>query len=101
MAAQQFSYTADGRPRTASALKAKIDLLQAEIGKLEALVVGHQAEFRAAVERHRAERLMADLLRMTADLMSALDAAARLEAELATLRSLRRSRPWWCRMLAG
>jgi hypothetical protein len=101
MTAKQFIYTADGRPRTASALKAKLELLQAEIGKLEALVVGHQAEFRATVERNRAELLMADLLRMSADLMSARDAAARLQDELTTLRSWRSERPWWWRMLAA
>jgi RNase P protein component len=101
MTAQQFIYTADGQPTTATALKAKIEMLQAEIGKLEVLVAGHQAEFRAAVERNRAERLIADLLRMTADLMSAQDAGARLQDELTTLRSWRSARPWWWRMLAG
>jgi hypothetical protein len=101
MTAQRFIYTTDGGPRTASALKEKLELLQAEIGKLEALVVGRQTEFQAAAERNQAERLMADLLRMTADLMSARDTAARLEDELTTLRSWRSERPWWWRMLAG
>jgi hypothetical protein len=74
---------------------------QAEIAKLEALTAGHQMEFRTLVERDRAEQLMAELLRMTADLMSAREAAARLEGELTALRSWRSSRPWWWRVLAG
>ncbi len=86
---------------TVVALKAELEGLQAEIVKLEALVVNRQTEFRAAVEPGRAEQLMAELLRMTAELMSAQEAATRLEGELATLRSLRSSRPWWWRMLAG
>jgi predicted RNase H-like nuclease (RuvC/YqgF family) len=102
MTVEQFIYAARGQPKTATALKAKIEMLQAEIAKLEALVTDHQAEFRTAlVERNRAEQLMAELLRMTADLMSARDAAIRLEGELTDLRSLRSSRPWWCRMLTG
>ena len=44
---------------------------------------------------------MAELLRMTADLMAAREAAAQLEGELTALRSLRFSRPWWLRMLWG
>jgi hypothetical protein len=86
---------------TAVGLKAELDVLRAEIAKIEALVTSRQTEFRAAVESDRAERLMAELLRMTAELMSAQEAAARIESELATLRSLRSSRPWWWRMLAG
>jgi hypothetical protein len=39
---------------------------------------------------------MVELLRMTADAMSAKEAAARLEGELAALRA----RPWWRRMVA-
>ena len=101
MAVEQFIYGPDGHGATATALKAEIEMLQAEIAKLEALVAGHQTEFRAALERDRAEQLMAELLRMTADLMSAREAVARLEGELTALRSLRSSRPWWWRMLAG
>jgi hypothetical protein len=46
---------------------------------------------RADFERERADRLMAELLRATADTMAAKEAAARLDGELAALRS----RPWW------
>ena len=44
---------------------------------------------------------LADLLRMTADLMSARESAARLKDELASLRTRRFFRPWWWRMLGG
>jgi hypothetical protein len=45
--------------------------------RLEAIVDGPQTEYRC--ERDLAEQLMTELLRMTADLMSAREAAARLE----------------------
>lgn len=87
---------------TATTIKTKIGMLQMEIAKLEAHVAGHQAEFRAAlVEPDRAQQLMAELLRMMADLMAAREAESRLERELMALRSLRFARPWWLRMLAG
>jgi hypothetical protein len=63
-------------------LKACIDSLQRELAKVEAMAAGH-------FERERAEHLVAELLKATAD-------TARLEGELAA----RRSRPWW-RRLAG
>jgi hypothetical protein len=46
---------------------------------------------RADFERERAERLMAELLRAKADLLAARATTARLESELAVLRS----RPFW------
>jgi hypothetical protein len=46
-----------------------------ELAKVEALASGHRADF----ERERAERLMAKLLRATADTLPAKEAAARLE----------------------
>jgi hypothetical protein len=101
MAADQFNRAPAGHRATAAAIKAEIQMLQAEIAKLEALVAGRQTEFWAASERERPERLLADLLRMTADLMSAREATARLEGELTALRHQRSSRPWWWRMLAG
>jgi hypothetical protein len=55
---------------------------------------GYQAV--TAPEHDRADKLMSDLPRMTADAMTAKETAARLEGELAALRS----RPWWKR-LAG
>ena len=83
----------NARPTTATAIKAQFRLVQVEIANLETLVAQRQAEFRAAHEREQAERLMAELLRLTADLMSARDAAARLEGDLGALRALRALRP--------
>jgi hypothetical protein len=67
-------------------LKACIDSLQRELAKVEALAASHRADF----ERDRAEQLVAELLKATAD-------TARLEGELAA----RRSRPWWLRVLTA
>ena len=100
MAAEQFVSVPSGH-RTATSLKVEIEMLQVEIARLEALVASHQSEFRAALDRDRVERLMAELLRMTADLMSAREAVARLKGELTALRSWRSSHPWWLRMLTG
>lgn len=75
-------------------LKAKVEGLLAELAKFEAIAGGHRADFER--ERDRADALMAELLRMTADLMTARETAARLEGELAALQA----RPWW-RRLAG
>ena len=54
---------------------------------------GTAASYQAALERERdrAERLMAELLRAKADTLAARATVARLEGELAALRS----RPWW------
>lgn len=102
MTAEQSIRPIGARPMTATALKAKIEVLQVEIAKLEALIADHQTEFRAAnIERDQAEQRLADLLRMTADLMSAREAVARFAGELSALRSMRSLRPWWWRMLAG
>jgi len=86
---------------SATGLKAEIEMLGAEIAALEARISSYQTEFRATQEREQAEQHLAGLLRMTADLMSARERVARLEDELSALRSLRGSRPWWWRMLAG
>jgi hypothetical protein len=75
-------------------LKAKIEALQAELAKLEVTSGGHRADYER--ERDRADKLMAELLRMTADAMGSKETAARLEGELSALRS----RPWW-RRFAG
>jgi phage-related minor tail protein len=90
-----------GHQAVTGPLKAKIETLQAELAKIEAMATGHRADFER--ERDRADKLMADadklmaeLLKMTADAMTAKEATARLEGELATLKA----RPWW-RRLAG
>jgi hypothetical protein len=47
-------------------------------------------------ERERVDRLVAEVLKATADTTAAKEAMARLEGELAVLRS----RPWWKRLAA-
>jgi hypothetical protein len=58
----------------------KIAALQAEIARLEAVAVGHRADFER--ERERADRLMVELLQATAETMAAKEATARLEGFL-------------------
>jgi hypothetical protein len=65
-------------------LEAKIETLQAEIARLEERVVGHRADFQR--ERERADCLMAEVLKATAETMAAKEATARLEGELTALR---------------
>jgi hypothetical protein len=88
-------------PATAAALKADIERLRAQIASLQALTADRQTQFRAAFDRDGAEQLLAELLRMTADMMSAREMVAQLESELTALRRSRLSRPWWWRMLGG
>jgi hypothetical protein len=66
-------------------LTTKIETLQAEITRLEARAAGHRADFER--ERERTDRLMAELLQATAETMAAKEATARLEGELAALRT--------------
>jgi hypothetical protein len=72
-------------------LTAKIALLEAELAKSERSSVGHRADFER--ERDRADRLMTELLRPTADLMAAREVTARLEGEIAALRP--KPMTWW------
>jgi hypothetical protein len=62
------------------------------LAKVEALAAGYRADFER--ERERADRLMSELLRATADTLAAKETVARLEGEGL------RARPWW-RRLAG
>ena len=81
--------------------RVRIEALQGELAE-----TGEEnAELRAVAderredfvrERDRADKLMAELLRATSDLMSAKESAGRLDGELAALKA----RPWW-RRLAG
>jgi hypothetical protein len=70
---------------TIALLTTKIETLQAEITQLEARSAGHRADFER--ERERADRLMTELLHATAETMAAKEATARLEGELAALRT--------------
>jgi len=63
--------------------------LHVEIAQLEASVAGHRADFEH--ERERADRLMAELLQAAAETTAAREAAARLEGEVAVLRTRART----------
>jgi hypothetical protein len=66
-------------------LTTKTEALQAEIVRLEASAAGHRADFER--ERERADRLMVELLQATAETTAAREATARLEGEVAVLRT--------------
>ena len=70
-------------------LAAKIEALKAEIARLETTAADHRAGFER--ERERADRLAVDLLQATAEIMAAKEMTARLEGEVAALRSSGRS----------
>ena len=70
---------------TIALLTTKIETLQAEIARLEAREAAQRADFER--ERERADRLMTELLHATAETMAAKEATARLEGELAALRT--------------
>jgi dsDNA-specific endonuclease/ATPase MutS2 len=63
--------------------------LHVEIAQLEASVAGHRADFEH--ERERADRLMAELKQATAEATAARELAARLEGEVAVLRTRART----------
>jgi hypothetical protein len=83
-----------GHHPVTTALKGRVEELEAALAKVEAAAAGHRADFER--ERQRAEQLMSELLGAIEDAMSARENSARLDGELAALRS----RPWW-RRLAG
>jgi hypothetical protein len=66
-------------------LAAKIVTLQAEIMQLKAMAAGHRADFER--ERERADRLMGELLQGIVETTAAKEAVARLEGEVAALRT--------------
>jgi hypothetical protein len=70
-----------GSRQPGDALRAEsIVALQAEIARLEATAAGHRADFER--ERERADRLIAEVLRATAEATAAKEMTARLEATL-------------------
>jgi hypothetical protein len=75
-------------------LTARLETLESDFARVEAAAAMHRADFER--ERERCERLMAEVLRATADQMAAREAAARIAGELAAFQA----RPWW-RRLAG
>ena len=66
-------------------LQSKIDLLEAELAKVEAAAAGHRADFER--ERDRADKLLSEVLRATVDLIRAKEATARTEGDLAVVRA--------------
>jgi hypothetical protein len=66
---------------------AKIEAFKAEIARLEARAADHRAD----LERERADRLTVELLQATAETMAAKEMTARLEGEVAALRTGGRS----------
>ena len=83
------------------ALNARIEMLQAELARLEvenrciqASAAGHRADFER--ERDRSDTIMAEALRLTKVAMAARETTARLQGEIAS----RQVRRWWKR-LAG
>ena len=66
-------------------LAAKIEALKAEIARLEAGAADHRADFER--ERERVDRLAVELLQATAETMAANEVTARLEGEVAALRT--------------
>jgi hypothetical protein len=64
---------------------ARIEALQAEIARLEATAADHRADLER--ERERADRLAVELLQATAETMAARQVTARLEGEVAALRT--------------
>src|SRR5262249_4699192 len=74
-----------GPPAVIAALKARIETLQAEIERLEAAAAGHRADFER--ERDRADRLLAEMLKATGDMVAAKETTEWVRGELAALRS--------------
>jgi hypothetical protein len=68
-----------GHPSVVETLQAQIDVLQAELAKVEAAAAGHRGDF----ERDRANKLLSEVLRTTLDL--AREATARTEGDLAVV----------------
>ncbi|MET4388530.1 hypothetical protein ABIB73_004293 [Bradyrhizobium sp. F1.4.3] len=73
-----------------AASMAKIEAFKAEVARLEAVATAYRAVFER--ERERADRLAVELLEAAAETMAANAGAARLEDEVAALRTGRRAR---------
>src|SRR5271170_3645649 len=85
--------SAEGDQSVVATLTARIETLEAEFAKVEAAAAVHRADFER--ERERCERLMTEVLKATAEMMAAREAAARLAGELAAIQA----RPWWRRLI--
>ena len=74
-----------GAQSVTDTLQAKIELLEAELAKVEVAAAGHRADFER--ERDRADKLLSEVLRATVDLIAAKEATARTEGDLAVVRA--------------
>ena len=79
----------------AGTLNARIERLEADIAKLQTTAAVHRADFER--ERERCERLMAEVLKATAELTIVREAVARIVGELAAFQA----RPWWRRLVTS
>ena len=70
-------------------------MLQAQLAMLEESSRSHREDY--VRECERADRLVTELIKMTSDMMEAKETAAKLEGELAALRSIPKGKPltWW------
>ena len=71
--------------RRPNEVTARLETLKAEIARLEARAADDRADFER--ERERADRLTVELLQATAETMAANEVTARLEDEVAALRT--------------
>jgi hypothetical protein len=83
----------EGDQSVVATLTARITTLESEFARVEAAAAVHRADFER--ERERCERLMAEVLKATAELMAAREATARIAGELAAFQA----RPWWSRLV--
>ncbi|WJR74838.1 hypothetical protein [Bradyrhizobium sp. NP1] len=75
-----------------TALKQKIETLQADLIEMEAIASGHRADFERECER--TNKLLAELLKASIGTMAAREKAALLEGKLSVL-----ARPWRRRLV--
>jgi hypothetical protein len=80
---------------TVAILTARIEVLQVQLSMLEESSRVHREDY--VRECERADRLVTELIKMTSDMMEAKETAAKLEGELAALRSIPKGEPltWW------
>ena len=87
------AHSQEGDQSVVATLSARIEMLESEFARVEAAAAVHRADFER--ERERCERLMAEVLKATAELMAAREATARIAGELAAIQA----RPWWRRLV--
>jgi hypothetical protein len=77
----------DGHQAVITALKEKIETLQADLTEMEAVARGHRADFER--ECGRTNKLLAELLKASIETVAAREKAAQLEGRLSLL-----TQPW-------